>query len=191
MGCATGELTSLLVEGTGDYHVVEGSMRNIEVARTRAPAAVFHHALFEDFEPPKPFSDILLVCALEHVEDPVDILRRAARWMEPAGRIHIVVPNAESLHRYVGVSMGMLGTIKDLSESDVRIGHRRVYDVGALVADVRDAGLETLHWQGIFLKIVSNRQMLGWDPALITALDDVATRFPANASELYALATSP
>ena len=191
LGCATGELTSLLVDAADDYHVVEGSARNIEVAEKRVPAATFHHSLFETFKPDAPFSDVLIVCALEHVEDPVEILELARGWLEPGGRIHVVVPNADSLHRHVGVAMGILGRTTDLSDSDVRIGHRRVYDVAALLADVRRAGLSPLHWQGIFLKVISNAQMLGWDWSLIHALDEVSQRFPAHASELYVIAAVP
>lgn len=191
MGCATGELTSLLAGEVGDYHVVEGSARNIEVAESRVPAVTYHHALFEDFAPETPYTDVLLVCALEHVDEPVDILRSSAEWLEPGGRMHIIVPNAESFHRHVGVAMGILEAVTDLSESDVRIGHRRVYDITSLLADVRDAGLVSAQWQGIFLKVISNRQMLGWDSALIDALDEVARRFPANASELYVIAERP
>lgn len=191
LGCATGELSSLLVDAAEDYDVVEGSARNIEVAAARVPGARFHHSLFETFTPEEPYSDVLIVCALEHVEDPVEILQLASGWLEPGGRIHVVVPNADSLHRHVGVAMGILGRTTDLSDSDVRIGHRRVYDIASLLDDVGKAGLAPLHWQGIFLKVISNAQMLGWDWALIHALDDVSQRFPADASELYVIAALP
>ena len=37
LGCATGELTSLLSPTSDRYHVVEGSQRYIEAARSRVP----------------------------------------------------------------------------------------------------------------------------------------------------------
>ena len=185
MGCATGELTSLLAPLAAEYHVVEGSARNIEVASARVPAATFTHALWEDFEPDAPFSDVLLICGLEHVEDPVGILRRAASWLDDGGKLHVIVPNADSLHRYVGVEMGLLGTTTDLSDSDVRIGHRRVYTLDTLLEDLRLAGLAARAWEGIFLKVLSNGQMLEWDWELIRALHKVGTRFPHHCAELY------
>lgn len=188
MGCATGELTSLLYGCAERYDVVEGSARNIDAARKRVPGARFFHALWEEFQPLDRYTDIVLNCALEHVEDPVAVLRRASAWLEPDGVIHIVVPNADSLHRLVGVEMGILAHRTSLSESDIRIGHRRVYDLDGLVDDVRAAGLEPVHQQGIFLKVVSNQQMLGWDPALIHALHVVGQRFPDNCAELYVVA---
>ena len=190
MGCATGELSSLLIGSAARYDVVEGSAANIAAARRRVPKARFFHALWEEFEPVERYSDIVLNCALEHVEDPVAVLSRARTWLEPDGVIHVVVPNADSLHRMVGVEMNILGSRTSLSDSDVRIGHRRVYDLDLLLRDVRAAGLEPVHWQGVFLKVVSNRQMLGWDPALIHALHVVGQRFPANCAELYVVARS-
>lgn len=188
MGCATGELTWLLSPLAEEYHVVEGSIRNIEVSRHRAPGVRFFHSLWEDFTPKDGYSDVLLVCSLEHVEDPVGILRRAREWLDQDGRIHIVVPNADSLHRYVGVEMGLLETRTSLSESDHRIGHRRVYTIDTLLADLQAAELNPLYWQGIFLKFLSNRQMLGWEWSLIHALHRVGQRFPAHCAELYAVA---
>jgi len=188
MGCATGELTSLLVNHAERYDVVEGSSRNVEVTRSRVPEATYFCELWENFAPPERYSDVVLNCALEHVEDPVQTLSRARGWLEEGGVIHVVVPNADSIHRLVGVEMGIIEDRKSLSDSDVRIGHRRVYDLDGLLADLRAAGLEPVHWQGIFLKVVSNRQMLDWDPALIHALHAVGQRFPNHCAELYAVA---
>jgi trans-aconitate methyltransferase len=188
MGCATGELTSLLIGLSSAYDVVEGSAQNVELARRRVPTATFYEALWEQFTPKVKYSDIVLNCALEHVEDPIGTLSRAATWLAADGMVHIVVPNADSLHRFVGVEMGILPERPSLSESDLRIGHRRVYNLDTLRADVRAAGLSILFWQGIFLKVVSNRQMLGWDENLIRALHAVGQRFPAHCAELYVIA---
>jgi SAM-dependent methyltransferase len=188
MGCATGELTSLMAPHATRYDVVEGSPRNVAVAGERVPAARFFTSLWEEFEPDDRYSDILLVCALEHVLDPVDILRRSRRWLAPGGRLHVVVPNADSFHRQVGVEMGILERRDQLSASDHRIGHRRVYDLDGLRSDIRTAGLAPVHWQGIFLKVLSNGQMLGWPWELISALHRVGQRYPAQCAELYVAA---
>lgn len=188
MGCATGELTSLLAPLAEDYHVVEGSARYAAVTAARVPDATVHHALWEAWQPDGLFTDVVCVCALEHVEDPVGVIARVTRWLVPGGRLHVVVPNADSLHRHVGVAMGLLDERTSLSESDARIGHRRVYDVDTLRADLVAAGYVVRHWQGVFLKVLSNAQMLGWDWSLVRALHEVGQRFPAHCAELYAVA---
>ncbi len=188
MGCATGELTSLMAPLSKDYHVVEGSSRNVEAARQRVPGATYFTSLWESFEPSERYSDILLVCALEHVEDPVAVTRRAREWLAEDGRLHIIVPNADSLHRLVGVEMNMLPQRTSLSESDLRVGHRRVYVLDTLLADLRESGFSSLHWQGVFLKFLSNQQMLDWDWSLIHALHRVGQRFPDRCAEIYVAA---
>jgi 2-polyprenyl-3-methyl-5-hydroxy-6-metoxy-1,4-benzoquinol methylase len=184
-GCATGELAAMLAPAADEYEVVEGSRVNIEAAQARNPSVVFHHSLWERFSPTRGYSDILMINALEHVEDPVGLLRTGTQWLEPGGRIHVVVPNSESLHRLVGVELGILGAPNELTESDHRIGHRRVYDLNGLLADVRAAGLSLVAWRGVSLKLLSNSQMLGWDLELLRAMGAVAQRIPEHCSELY------
>jgi len=185
LGCATGELSSLLSPASDGYHVVEGSRRNIEAARARVPMATFVHTLWEDFEPERTFTDIVACNALEHVGDPVQLLERARAWLEPGGRIHAVVPNGMSLHRLVGVEMGMLKDPLEISEGDRAQGHVRNYTIDSLHDDIQLGGFEVAHWQGIFLKLVPNRQMLGWDWDLIQAIDRVAHVVPESSAELY------
>jgi len=191
LGCATGELSSLLSPWSDSYSVVEGSQRNIDAARARVPTATFVHSLWEDFEPERPFTDVVACNALEHVSDPVQLLRRAGRWLEPGGRFHAVVPNGLSLHRLVGVEMGMLHDALELADGDLAQGHVRNYTIESLRSDIATGGFEVAHAQGIFLKVVSNRQMLGWDWNLIQAIDRVARRFPEHGAELYVVGERP
>lgn len=191
LGCATGELSSLLCPACDAYHVVEGSLRNIQAARLRVPTATFVHKMWEDFEPERSFTDIVACNALEHVGDPVQLLERARGWLEPGGRIHAVVPNGMSLHRLVGVEMAMLQHPLDLTDGDRAQGHVRNYTIDSLRDDIEAGGFEVAHWQGIFLKVVPNRQMLGWDWDLIEAIDRVAHRVPEHSAELYIVGERP
>jgi trans-aconitate methyltransferase len=185
LGCATGELSSLLAPWSENYFVVEGSQRNIDVARSRVPTATFAHSLWEDFEPEHSFTDIVACNALEHVVDPLKLLRRTRDWLEPDGRLHVIVPNGLSLHRLVGVEMGMLREPLELSDGDRAQGHVRNYTIDSLRAEMTAGAYDVVHCQGVFLKVLSNRQMLGWDWDLIRAIDRVARRLPEHCAELY------
>jgi trans-aconitate methyltransferase len=191
LGCATGELSSLLSPLSDSYHVVEGSQRNIDAARSRVPTATFVHALWENFEPERMFTDVVACNALEHVGNPVQLLERVRGWLEPGGRLHAVVPNGLSLHRLVGVEMGMLQDPLELSDGDRAQGHVRNYTIDSLRDDIAAGGFDVAHWQGIFVKVVSNRQMLGWDWSLIQALDRVARHLPGHSAELYVVGERP
>lgn len=52
--------------------------------------------------------------------------------------------------------MGLLEMEKQLNEGDIRIGHRRVYDMKSLKNDFMDAGLEIVTSGGYWLKPESN-----------------------------------
>jgi 2-polyprenyl-3-methyl-5-hydroxy-6-metoxy-1,4-benzoquinol methylase len=188
LGCATGELTSLLAPLAKTYDVVEGSATNVEIARARVPGARFVLSMWEDYEPAERYSDVVMCNALEHVEQPVALLERVRGWLEPGGRAHVVVPNAYSFHRLVGVEMGFQPDPVTLTAGDTAQGHARNYTPDALLADLRTGGFDVVHSEGIFLKVLANRQMLDWDPSLIAALDRVAKRVPEHAAELYAVA---
>jgi hypothetical protein len=101
----------------------------------------------------------------------------------------VTVPNADSIHRHVGVAMGMLGEVTDLNEADHRIGHRRVYTRATLVADVTASGLEVEHAGGVFLKPLSNGQIEEqWSEELVLAFYEVGKRFPEMCAELMVVA---
>jgi trans-aconitate methyltransferase len=188
LGCATGELTSLLEPLVERYDVVEGSPHNVEVASARVPRANFTLSMWEDFEPEARYSDIVLCNAIEHVQDPGGLLTRVRNWLDPDGRVHIVVPNGFSLHRLVGVEMGFQPEPLYLTEGDLAQGHQRNYTVDSLLAEVRGAGMRVTNLQPVFLKVLSNRQMLSWEWELIEAIHTVAQRFPEHGAEIYAVA---
>jgi SAM-dependent methyltransferase len=185
LGCATGELSSLLRPHVDRYTIVEGWALNIETARRRLPDVTFVHSLWENFTTEDRFSDIVLFNALEHIDDPVGLLRHCHEWLAPAGRVHIVVPNGLSLHRLVGTELGLQPHPLSVTDGDRAQGHVRNYTLDHLLEHVREGGFRPVHQQGVFLKVLSNRQMLDWPWDLIQALHRVAARVPEHAAELF------
>jgi SAM-dependent methyltransferase len=185
LGGATGELTSLLCGDVDRYTVVEGSRLNAAVLRDRLPSVTVVEGLWEEYEPADSFSDIVLFEALEHYVDPVSLLERCSGWLDPGGRIHISVPNGQSLHRRVAVAMGSQSTPEELVESDRAQGHLRNYSLAALTADVEAAGLRVVHARGLYLKLVPNRMMTTWPEDLVRAINSLAADRPEEAAELF------
>jgi 2-polyprenyl-3-methyl-5-hydroxy-6-metoxy-1,4-benzoquinol methylase len=189
LGCASGVMTDWLSADFPILHVVDGSAQYIaEVSSRVRPGVVFHHSLFEGFQSPRRFDDIVMARALEHLEEPVAVLRKIHDWLEAGGHLHIVVPNAQSLHRRIGVYMGMLDRPDALSERDHKYGHRRVYDADLLRQHLSEAGWQTEQIIGVFLKPLSNAQMLEFQPDLLEALFEMGRELPHYCAELYAVA---
>lgn len=189
LGCFAGFSTSLLHGIVQKLTVVDLSEENLELTRGRlgdAAATVrLVHAAWEDFTPSEQYSDIVMWRGLEHVVDPVSLLRQMRGWLEPEGRVHIVVPNALSLHRRVGVAMGLLNEVHELNERDHEVGHQRVYDRALLIRHLNEAGIQPIHWQGMYLKPLSNSQMLNWPEPLIRAFYEVGRELPDYCAEVY------
>ncbi|MFO1305812.1 MAG: class I SAM-dependent methyltransferase [Burkholderiales bacterium] len=189
MGPAEGVMTRLLV-GTGTkLTVVEGSRAFCDAIAARHPGVDVVHSLFEDFAPATRFDNIVLGHVLEHVVDPQDIVRRAAGWLAPGGRILAAVPNARSLHRQAAVIMGLLPNETSLNEADIHHGHRRVFDPESFRQCFTAAGLAVEIFGGYWLKPLSNAQIEAtWTPAMLEAFMQLGERYPDIAGEIYVVA---
>ncbi|MEM9379884.1 MAG: class I SAM-dependent methyltransferase [Planctomycetota bacterium] len=189
LGPAEGLMTELLNGAGLPLTLVEGAETFCEDLRERFPAADVHHALFEEFETERRFDNIVLGHVLEHVDDPVAILRRVSPLLADGGRILCAVPNARSLHRQAGVLMGHLSFEEDMSPLDVHHGHRRVYTPETLRRDFLAAGLSIEHFGGYWLKPLSNGQIEEqWTQEMIEAYLRLGERYPDIAADIYVVA---
>jgi 2-polyprenyl-3-methyl-5-hydroxy-6-metoxy-1,4-benzoquinol methylase len=189
MGPAEGYATAMLAARHPDLTCVEGSEALASKLRERFPEVSVVTSLFETYEPGRTFDTIVLGHVLEHVENPVEVLTRASSWLAPGGRVIAATPNANSLHRQVGVELGIIEVETQLDVGDIRIGHRRVFDLRSLRHAVRGAGLRVLHSGGYWLKPLSNAQIEAtWSDELIDVYMNLGSRYPEIASDIYVVA---
>jgi 2-polyprenyl-3-methyl-5-hydroxy-6-metoxy-1,4-benzoquinol methylase len=190
MGPAEGVMTELLATTGKRLTLVEGSKLFCDNLRDRFPHARVVHALFEDYRPEERFDNIILGHVLEHVQDPVDILRRAKQWLKPnQGRLFAAVPNARSLHRQAAVIMGLLRQEDALNEMDIHHGHRRVFNPETYRNAFYQAGLQIEMFGGYWMKPVSNKQIeTTWTPEMLEAFMQLGERYPDIAGEIYVVA---
>ena len=187
LGPAEGLMSELLAAELEHLTVVEGSRRLLEEIPD-SDRITKVHSLFEDFRPPGPFDCAVVYYVLEHVADPVALLRRVRRWVRPAGRVILGVPNAHSIHRLAAVKMGLLDEPWQLNERDRALGHRRVYTWQGLAADIEHAGLELVERTGVFLKPLANSQIEAhWTPQMIRGFFELGRDLPDHAADLVAV----
>jgi 2-polyprenyl-3-methyl-5-hydroxy-6-metoxy-1,4-benzoquinol methylase len=188
VGCAEGHVTRALSAACDRIVVVEAATNYAEmVRRIGLPNVEVVNCLFEEFVTDDRFETIVLSHVLEHVTDPVGLLRKCAALLEPNGVALVAVPNAGSVHRRIGVEIGVLTVASELSEADVQIGHRRVYDEVTLRRDIEAASLRVKELRGQFLKPLSNAQMTQLPIDVQEAFMRAGDALPAEfASELLA-----
>lgn len=160
MPCGDGLLTTILAPQFTDVVGVDASSAHLQAAQTRLPGAEFHHSLIEDLALDRCFDTVTMLNVLEHVVDPIAVLRKAASFLNPDGVLLVHVPNAQAVNRKIAVLMGTLESCEELSPFDIEVaGHRRSYDLNSLCADVVASGLRVVATGGVFYKMLSTPQI--------------------------------
>lgn len=191
MGIAEGAGLERLLDRFNSVTVIDGSEEAISTVKNRFKntSLVAVQSYFEDMEfGTKKFDTLLMAHILEHVDDPQVVLNKAKQFVSKGGVMIIDVPNGNSLHRQIGVKMGLINKKTDLNEADLSIGHQRVYTPETFKAELEKAGLNIKHLGGMFIKVLSNTQMERvFNEEQLEALFKVGEDNPDIAAEIYAI----
>ena len=159
LGCYMGEFTALIQKHFSDVTVIEGSDELIEHSRQRVGDGVnFILATFENVELQEKFDTIFLMHTLEHLDDPIVVLKRVNHWLSEKGRFFLVVPNANAPSRQIAVKMGLVPYNSAVIESERLHGHRKTYSLDTLEYEALSGGLRVIHRGGIFFKPLAGSQ---------------------------------
>ncbi|UZE97556.1 class I SAM-dependent methyltransferase [Alkalimarinus alittae] len=178
LGYGDGIINKQLLANGFSVDVIEGSPKVIARAKSDNPSLNIQQTLFEAFQTDKTYDCILALHVLEHVDDPVNLLKMMAGWLSENGELVIIVPNKNSIHRQLAVEMGLQNELDDLSPRDLAVGHQRVYSHETLREDIEKAGFKVIEETGFFLKTLPNGMMLEHSHELITAMNTIADRIP-------------
>ena len=167
LGSFRGDFTKRLTPRFADITCVEASGEAIAASREALGAVVtFVEGTFETVSLGRTFDNIILTHVLEHLDDPVGVLRRVNReWLSESGRLFLVCPNANAASRQIAVKMGLISHHSAVTPAETEHGHRITYALDTLERDARAAGLTVVHRSGIFFKALANFQ---WDRLLAT-----------------------
>ena len=189
LGPAEGVATEKIFSICKDLTLVEGSEAFAEKLKEKFPEVRIIISLFEDIKINEKFDFIVLGHVLEHVIDPVQILKKCKNLLKPNGKIFAAVPNSNSIHRQAAVLMGLLEKENSLNELDIHHGHRRVYSISEFKNDFIKANLNVRELGGYWLKPVSNKQIEeSWSSEMINAFMKLGEKYPEIAAEIYILA---
>ncbi|RLA79191.1 MAG: class I SAM-dependent methyltransferase [Epsilonproteobacteria bacterium] len=167
LGCFKGDFTKRFTKYFDDITCVEASSDAINEAKQKLPPTVkFINSMFEDVSLPKKYDNIILTHVLEHLDDPVKVLKRINdEWLSDNGKLFLVTPNAMAPSRQIAVKMGLISHNSAVTTAEEKHGHRITYTLDTLERDTKAGGLKVTYRSGIFFKALANFQ---WDRLLET-----------------------
>jgi SAM-dependent methyltransferase len=137
--------------------------------------------------------DLIVASSLLHeVEDPDSFMKMMVSLVDNTETVvHINVPNAKSIHRLLGVEMGVIKSGSSKSELGKKFQVTNVFDIDSLSKLVGEYGFEVVESGSYLVKPFSHNQMQAMceagiiDDEVIAGLDAIATYFPENGSEIF------
>lgn len=167
LGSFKGDFTRRFLPYFDDVTCVEASDAAIAEAEKKLGDKVkFVNSLFEKAILPKRYDNIVLTHVLEHLDEPVLVMKRINdEWLAENGRFFLVCPNANAPSRQIAVKMGLITHNAAVTPAEAEHGHRCTYTLDTLERDAVAAGLKVVHRSGIFFKALANFQ---WDRLLQT-----------------------
>ncbi len=193
LGSYKGNFTRLLMEHFDDITCVEAASDAIEEARADLGTKLkLVHAMFESVSLPSRYDNVVLTHVLEHLDDPVSVLKRINdEWLTDDGRFFLVCPNANAPSRQIAVKMGLITHNTAVTPAEKEHGHRITYTLDTLERDARAAGLNVVHRSGIFFKALANFQwdrLLGTDiisPEYLEGCYQLGQQYPDLCSSIF------
>ena len=167
LGSFKGDFTKRLLPFFNDMTCVEVSDEAINIAKENIKDRItYFNSLFEKVELPGKYDNIILTHVLEHIDDPVALMKRINdEWLSDTGRFFLACPNANAPSRQIAVKMGLISHNSAITPAEKEHGHRITYTLDTLERDAKAAGLKVVHRSGIFFKALANFQ---WDRLLNT-----------------------
>ncbi|CCO23206.1 methyltransferase domain-containing protein [Maridesulfovibrio hydrothermalis] len=186
MGIGDNVWSSYVLNKFGSSTIIEGSLDLINAVKDDYPNVKFIHSFFEDYIPETKFDQILCSFVLEHVADPVQILKNMKQWIHKDSLVHILVPSANSVHRQHAVKMNLQKNTFDLGPADKTVHHRRVYTLEHITKDITAAGYTITKKEGLFFKAFPNSILAQLSEEQIKGFFDLGFDFPPeNGAALY------
>jgi ribosomal protein S18 acetylase RimI-like enzyme len=167
LGSFKGDFTKRLLPYFDDITCVEASNTAIEEAKQTLKGNIsYYNSLFEDTVLPKKYNNIILTHVLEHIDNPVGLLKKIKdEWLTEDGNLFLVCPNANAPSRQIAVKMGLITHNSAITPSELEHGHRITYTLDTLERDATEGELKVVYRSGIFFKSLANFQ---WDKLLQT-----------------------
>ncbi len=186
LGCATGLMTSVLIETGAAVTAVDRSANYLARAQERCGyRASLVHEDIATFDDGVTYDHIVATNVIHELPDPAEFLQRCHRLLRPGGLLHLASQNPQSIHRLVALEMGLIEDVAQISARGQQWGTLRLFTADELCDLAHAAGFSLVERQGIMLKPLPNEQMAALPADVIDGFQRVAHRFPEHCAVNY------
>jgi 2-polyprenyl-3-methyl-5-hydroxy-6-metoxy-1,4-benzoquinol methylase len=131
LGCGEGTVTKELVKKFKEVVAVDIDAEHVaRIPKFKNLKTVVDNV--ETLDLGRKFDTIVTTHVLEHVSSASNFLATIRKHAHKDTIIVIVIPNAFSVNRLIGVDLGMIPAPNALDKQDVNIGHKRMLGIGDL-----------------------------------------------------------
>ena len=135
----------------------------------------------------------MVVCSglLHEVKQPKNLLKAIKKVSNRKTVIHINVPNMFSIHRLLGVEMGMISDVFEASDCNRQFQQNTNFDIVKLKTMMETNGLKVIEEGSFFIKPFSHKQMEDMiekqiiDETVLDGLYKLTEYMPQFGSEIY------
>jgi ubiquinone/menaquinone biosynthesis C-methylase UbiE len=155
----------------------------------------------EDVSPSRDLvrSDVTILSSILHeVEDPSKLLKAAIRLTNPGGLLVVIVTNKNSLHRILGVHLGLQESLNEKTSTEIEMQQSHgAYSIDELTRELIQNGLKVLSVSSFFPKLFSHRQMNDFlqnstiSLEFLKSMESLSDSLPGLGSEIIAVARVP
>ena len=196
VGCGIGQYTPLFLHKFKTVVGLDPSEKYLKEARQKCCNILYTQGFGETFKTEMRFDTVSLNNVLEHVDDPIKLLKNCKKHLAKGGRMIVQVPNSQSITRRLGVLMGIIDSELHISEKEkYYYGHKRTYSLKTLANDCKKSGLKIIKMGGILYKPLPNETLeelckkngKDWANRFISALVNFGEDRPDECACIYVL----
>jgi 2-polyprenyl-3-methyl-5-hydroxy-6-metoxy-1,4-benzoquinol methylase len=186
LGCATGRMTAAFVATGATVVAVDRSSVYLDRARARGLSGVewVEHDI-ESFATHGRFAHVVATNVIHELIEPVTFLARGRDQLAPGGELHLSLQNPWSIHRLVGIDVGLIADAREVTAQGRDLYTREIWTADELTALATKAGLIEVHRAGVMLKPLPNAWMARLPDEILAGFVAVADRFPVHCSMNY------
>jgi ubiquinone biosynthesis O-methyltransferase len=190
IGCGVGTIEKML---TADKNVIgiDGSNDKIEIARSKEYLCKvnFQHEFVENFKSDVKFDTIIMANIVEHLDNPVNVLKKLRNYLKDNGILIISVPNAPAFHKRIALSLGLINNYYQLTEADIEKGHKTNFDKNSLKDIIISSNYNIKELHGFFFKPLPNKYMEKLPDDYFQAYYEIGHNFDDYCSSILAISS--